>query len=93
MKWMFGHKQLGVISGALGALFVAPCALAGGRTAHQTGTPVSLAVGTVRTPEFSPPTHWYWIIGSGEEAASVAANGMYDGHHCGAARIQGLHQR
>jgi hypothetical protein len=24
--------------------------------------PVSLAVGTVRTSEFSPPTHWYWIL-------------------------------
>ena len=24
--------------------------------------PVSLAEGTVRTPEFSPPTHWYWIM-------------------------------
>jgi hypothetical protein len=24
--------------------------------------PVSLAVGSVRTPEFSPPTHWYWIM-------------------------------
>ncbi len=24
--------------------------------------PVSLAVGTVRTPEFSPPSSWYWIM-------------------------------
>jgi hypothetical protein len=24
--------------------------------------PVSLAVGSVRTPEFSPPTSWYWIL-------------------------------
>jgi hypothetical protein len=24
--------------------------------------PVSLALGTVRTPEFSPATHWYWIM-------------------------------
>ncbi len=24
--------------------------------------PVSLAMGTVRTPEFSPPNHWYWIM-------------------------------
>jgi hypothetical protein len=24
--------------------------------------PVSLAVGTVRTPEFAPPSHWYWIL-------------------------------
>jgi len=24
--------------------------------------PVSLAVGTVRTPEFAPPSHWYWIM-------------------------------
>lgn len=67
MKWMFGRKQLGVISGALGPLFVAPCALAGGHPAHPyrysvVDIPVSLAVGTVRTPEFSPPTHWYWIM-------------------------------
>jgi hypothetical protein len=24
--------------------------------------PVSLAVGSVRTPEFSPPSSWYWIM-------------------------------
>ena len=24
--------------------------------------PVSVTIGTVRTPEFSPPTHWYWIM-------------------------------
>jgi hypothetical protein len=24
--------------------------------------PVSLAMGTVRTPEFSPPSSWYWIL-------------------------------
>jgi hypothetical protein len=30
--------------------------------------PVSLAIGTVRTPEFSPPTHWYWILLQVEEA-------------------------
>jgi hypothetical protein len=24
--------------------------------------PVSLAAGTVRTPEFSPPSRWYWIM-------------------------------
>ena len=24
--------------------------------------PVSLAVGTVRTHEFAPATHWYWIM-------------------------------
>ena len=24
--------------------------------------PVSLAVGSVRTPEFSPPSSWYWIL-------------------------------
>src|SRR5438105_14099761 len=24
--------------------------------------PVSLAVGTVRTPEFSPPSSWHWIL-------------------------------
>jgi hypothetical protein len=24
--------------------------------------PVSLAVGTVQTPEFAPPSHWFWIL-------------------------------
>jgi len=67
MKWMSGRKRLGVISGMLGVLFMVPGASAGGHKAHPyrysvVDIPVSLAVGTVRTPEFAPPSHWYWIL-------------------------------
>lgn len=55
------------VGGTLWALFLVPCASAGGHPAHPyrhsvVDLPVSLAVGTVRTPEFYPPTHWYWIM-------------------------------
>ena len=48
-------------------LLFAPRSSAGSRPAHPyrysvVDIPVSLAVGTVRTPEFSPATHWYWIM-------------------------------
>ena len=33
--------------------------------------PVSLAVGTVRTPEFSPPSSWYWIMVQVEKPLST----------------------
>jgi hypothetical protein len=67
MKWMLGRRRLGLISGALGALFLAPGASAGGHPAHPyrysvVDIPVSLAEGTVRTPEFSPHTSWHWIL-------------------------------
>ena len=67
MKWMFKKRLVGVIGGTLGGLFLAPGALAGGHPAHPyrysvVDIPVSLAEGTIRTPEFSPATHWYWIM-------------------------------
>ena len=67
MKWTSGSKLVGTLCGTVGALFLAPGALAGNHPAHPyrysvVDIPVSLAVGTVRTPEFSPPTHWYWIM-------------------------------
>ena len=44
--------------------------------------PVSLAVGTVRTPEFSPrKTSWHWISRSGRGAASSPTNEVHDGGH------------
>jgi hypothetical protein len=51
----------------LSTLFLAPGASAGSHPAHPyrysvVDIPVSLAVGSVRTPEFSPPTSWYWIL-------------------------------
>jgi hypothetical protein len=33
--------------------------------------PVSLAVGSVRTPEFSPPSSWYWILVQVEKPLST----------------------
>jgi hypothetical protein len=66
MQWMSLRKLMGVIAGTVGALLLVPCASAG-RADHPyrysvVDMPVSLSVGTVRTPEFSPPTHWYWIL-------------------------------
>ena len=67
MRRLIRNRLRDFVSGALGALFLVPCASAGGHPAHPyrhsvVDLPVSLAVGTVRTPEFSPPTHWYWIM-------------------------------
>ena len=67
MKWMFGRKRLGIISGMLGALFLVPCASAGSHKEHpyrhsDVDMPVSLAAETVQTPEFSVASHWYWIM-------------------------------
>ena len=60
---MFGLMRLG----ALGALCLVPGASAGSHKDHPyrysvVDMPVSLAVGTVRTPEFSIVTNWYWIM-------------------------------
>ena len=67
MKWMSRCKWLRVIGGTLGALFLVPCASAGSHKDHPyrysiADVPVSLAVGTVQTPEFSVASHWYWIM-------------------------------
>lgn len=60
-------KWIGLVSGVFGMLLLAPCTSVGGRPKHPyrysvVDMPVSLAVGTVRTPEFAPPAHWYWIM-------------------------------
>jgi hypothetical protein len=67
MKWMFGRKRLGVISGTLSAFFLVPFASAGGHKDHPyrhsvMDMPVSLAAGTVQTPEFPVASHGYWIM-------------------------------
>jgi hypothetical protein len=67
MKRLTKGRLRNLASGALGALFLAPGASAGGHPIHPyrysvVDIPVSLAEGTVRTPEFSPATHWYWIM-------------------------------
>jgi len=55
------------VAGALVILFLVPSASAKRRPEHPyrysiVDIPVSLAVGTVRTPEFAPASHWYWIM-------------------------------
>src|ERR1700680_1056895 len=67
MKWMSRSKLIGVLGGTLGLLFLVPGASAGSHKDHPyrysiLGMPVSLAVGTVRTPEFSVGGNWYWIM-------------------------------
>jgi len=57
----------GTLCGTLGALFLVPGAFAGSHKDHPyrysaVDMPVSLAIGTVQTPEFSVASHWYWIM-------------------------------
>jgi hypothetical protein len=65
MKWMSEMKLIGFIGGVL--FLLAPPTSAGSRPAHPyrysvVDMPISLTEGTVRTTEFSPATHWYWIM-------------------------------
>jgi hypothetical protein len=67
MKSISRRELIGVIAGTLGALLLVPGATSKSHPAHPyrysvVDMPVSLAVGTVRTPEFAPPLHWYWIM-------------------------------
>lgn len=68
MTWISKMEWIGLAAGVLGMLLVAPFASARSRPAHPyrysvVDVPVSLAVGTVRTPEFSPhKTSWHWIM-------------------------------
>jgi hypothetical protein len=67
MKYFLRCKYRGVISEALIALFLITGASAGSRPDHpyrysDVDMSVSLAPGTVRTPEFSVVKHWYWIL-------------------------------
>ena len=67
MKWISRRQWLRAISGAISALFLVPGVFAGGHKEHPyrysvVDVSVSLAVGTVRTPEFSVASHGYWIM-------------------------------
>src|SRR5690349_18081480 len=67
MKCLVGRKWLGLISALLGVSFLVPCASARDRKDHpyrysDVDIPVSLAVGTVRTPEFTVVKEWYDIM-------------------------------
>jgi hypothetical protein len=68
MQWSLGRERITFTCGILlGLLLVVPEASAGRRKEHPyrhsvVDIPVSLAAGSVRTPEFSVPAHWYWIM-------------------------------
>ncbi len=76
MKWMSGRKRLGVISGTLGVLLMVPSVSAGSHKGFPEKysdiyMPVSLAVGTVRTPEFPAILEVYDIIIQADRSLSV----------------------
>lgn len=67
MKWMFTGRLIAVIGGSLGVLFFVPGILAGSPKDHkyrysEIDMPVSLGVGTVRTPEFTVKHEAYFIM-------------------------------
>lgn len=67
MKWMSRSRFIAAIGWTLGVLFLIPVASATSHKEHPyrysiLDMPVSLAVGTVRTPEFSVGGNWYWIM-------------------------------
>jgi hypothetical protein len=67
MKFLSGHALYGVLAGVLGVLVFTPGASAKHRPEHPyrysvVDMPVSLAVGTVQTPEFSVSSKGYWIM-------------------------------
>jgi hypothetical protein len=67
MKWMSRRDLIGVICGTLGVLLLGPSVSAGSPKQHkyrysEIDMPVSLAVGTVRTPEFPVIHEAYFIM-------------------------------
>jgi len=67
MKLMSGCQMIGLIGGTLAMLFLAPGVSVGGSKVHkyrysEIDMPVSLAVGTVRTPEFAVKHEAYFIM-------------------------------
>jgi hypothetical protein len=67
MKRMPGRKLITSVCGTLGLWFLVADASAGSHKEHpyrysDVDMPISLAAGTVRTPEFAVATHWYWIM-------------------------------
>jgi len=67
MKWLSGSRLVGTLCGTLCSLFLVPISSGGSHKEHPyrhsvVDMPVSLAVGTVRSPEFASATHWYWIM-------------------------------
>ncbi len=67
MKWISTYKWLRATSLATSALFLIPGLCAAGHKEHpyrhsDVDMPVSLAAGTIRTPEFSTVQLWYDIM-------------------------------
>src|SRR5437868_1481371 len=67
MKCMFTRKLIVGICGMLGLLLFVPAVSARSHKEHPyrysvVDIPVSLGIGTVRTPEFPVITYWYWIL-------------------------------
>jgi hypothetical protein len=77
MKWTSVRTLIGVISGTLGALFLVPSVSAGSHKDFPEKysdiyMPVSLAVGTVRTPEFPVILGGYDIIIQADRSLPVS---------------------
>jgi hypothetical protein len=67
MKGISGNKFITYVFATLAVLFLVADAFGASHKEHPyrysvVDMPVSLAVGTVRTPEFAPATHWYWVM-------------------------------
>ena len=67
MKWMSRRKLIGVVGGILGVLYMVPSVSAGTHKGFpekysDVYMPVSLAVGTIRTPEFVTDARLYDIL-------------------------------
>jgi hypothetical protein len=67
MKCMLSGKWLQAISGIVCMFLFVPSECAGHHKEHPyrysiLDMPVSLALGTVRTPEFPVTSKWYWIL-------------------------------
>ena len=67
MKWICRYQLAGMVGGMLCVLLLGPNAFAGRHRDHpyrysDVDMPVSLAVGTVRTPEFPVVWQWYDIL-------------------------------
>ncbi|MDR3742203.1 MAG: hypothetical protein P4L40_24565 [Terracidiphilus sp.] len=72
MKWIVRCKLIGVAGGMLGVLFMVPDVSAGTHKGFpekysDVYMPVSLGVGTIRTPEFPAVSRWYDILVQVEE--------------------------
>ncbi len=98
MKWMSRRKWLRATSGAISALFLVPGVFAGGHKEHpyrhsDVDMPVSLGVGTVRTPEFSTVAQWYDILVQVEKPLPLLEMRCMMGVTLGAARLEGLQQQ